>query len=422
MGKLVEKGLKRLIERPGRYADGDGLYFKTIGQGRAYWTYRYTVAGKGREMSLGPYPEVSLEQARIKHLRLVADVRENIDPLGKRAARGFDKRSGKAITAMVASDSANPTFGEIALSHVEMNEGAWRSRKHRAQWRQSLTQYCLPIWSRPVDQVTTADVLAVLRPMWAAKPETASRLRGRIEKVLNAARVLGHIPEDKANPARWKDHLDGILAPPKKLGARGNHAAMAYEDVPAFMQRLRASDSMTALALEFVILTATRTNETLGARWREIDLVKAVWTIPKERMKINEEFEVPLSDRAIAILAEARSRARKEPEPDSFVFFGMRPKKPLSHTVMSLLIRKLGATCTVHGFRTSFRTWCSEVAHAEFEVAEAALSHRVGSSVSRAYNRTTMTERRRPLMAAWERYVGGEVDTNVVSLRQAATA
>jgi integrase len=250
-------------------------------------------------------------------------------------------------------------------------------------------------------------------------PETASRLRGRIQTVIEAAQALGHIAEDKANPARWKGHLDHLLATPKKLGVRGHHKAMPYDQLPEFVNRLRASDNMAALALEFLIVTATRTSETINATWQEFDLQAAVWSIPPGRMKTNDAFSVPLSARALAILAEARRAARKEPTPDSFVFLGARPRQPLSSMTLAMLMRRMGADATPHGFRTSFRTWASDVAHTPFEVAEAALSHSVGSAVSRAYARSDMLERRRPLMESWSRYVDGEADGTVVPLKRA---
>jgi integrase len=319
-------------------------------------------------------------------------------------------------------DSRRPpstaTFGDMADAHVQTHETTWRNAKHRYQWRQTLTDYCGPIRGLPVDQIGTADVLAVLKPLWSRAPETASRLRGRIESVIDAARALNHIPEDKANPARWKGHLDKLLPKPAKL-SRGHQKALPYADVPEFVASLRASSNMAALALEFLILTAARTNETLGAQWREVDLVNAIWTIPPDRMKTGDAFSVPLSERAVAILADARRAARKEPTADSFVFPGVIPKKPLSNMALAMLLRRMGVEATAHGFRTSFRTWCSDVAHVPFEVAEARLSHRIGSAVSRAYARSDMLERRRPVMAAWQGYIDGKDAANVVQLNRA---
>ena len=220
-------------------------------------------------MSLGPYPELGLGEARRKHAELRAQVLNGIDPLA-------DKQGAKRSAAA----SGVPSFGAVADDYVETHESAWRSIKHRQQWRTTLTEYCQPIWSKPIDRIATADVLACLKPVWSRAPETGSRLRGRIETVIDAARALGHVPEDKANPARWKGHLDKLLPKRNKLAQDNHHKALPYANVAEVVKRLRASDSMTSLALEFVILTATRTSETLGARWQEFDLAKATWTIP----------------------------------------------------------------------------------------------------------------------------------------------
>ena len=406
MGKLYPQGLKGLIEKPDRYPDGQGLFFKTLGQGRAYWTYRYRSGGKERETSIGPYPEITLEQARIKHAELRAMVLKGIDPVA-------DRRNARTAAAAKADV---PTFGAMADQYIAAHEAGWRNPKHRWQWRQTLTTYAAPIRDMPVDQIDAKAVLRVLEPIWNDIPESASRLRGRIEAILAAAQVAGWIDPDKPNPARWKNWLDHMLPKPKKLGVRGHHKALAYADVPALMARLAETSGVAGKALQFLILTATRTGETLGARWDEIDRDAAVWSIPKERMKTGDEFSVPLSDRAVAILAEARQAARKPPTGDSFVFFGVIPKRPLSNMALSMLLRRMNVDVTVHGFRTSFRTWCSDVAHAEFEVAEMCLSHRVGNDVSRSYNRTDMLERRRPLMQSWCDFVMGKSDAKVVPL------
>lgn len=375
--------LKGLLKKPGRHPDGQakGLYFRVVGDGKAYWVYRFRISGIEREMSLGPYPELKLDEARAKHAELRAMVLNKIDPLaGRRGAKP------------VATSSTKPTFGEMADKYVATHEGGWRNSKHRWQWTQTLTQYCGPICHKAVDEIGTDDILAVLTPLWSSRSVTASRLRGRIERVLNAARALGHIDRERANPARWKGHLDELLAKPQKL-TRGHHKAMTYADTPAFVASLRAMNSTAALALEFLILTATRSGETLGARWDEIDLRSAVWTVPKERTKTNEAFSIPLSDQALVIIQKLEAGRGKNPH----VFPG-RPQRPLSNMALAMLLRRLEIDVTAHGFRTSFRTWCSEVAHVEFELAELCLSHRIGSAVSRAYNRTTMTERRRPIM------------------------
>ena len=388
MTKLTPQGLKTLLKKPGRHADGQGLFFRTLGENRAYFVYRFRLNRVEHEMSVGPYPELGLGEARRKHAELRAQVLNGINPMAK--------RNGRAATA---TPSAKPTFGVMADEFVATHEGGWRNPKHRWQWTQTLTSYCAAIRDMPVDQIGTDDILAVLKPLWTRAPVTGSRLRGRIEKVIDAARALGHIDRDRANPARWKGHLELLLPKPKKL-ARGHHKALAYAEVPAFVQRLRSEQAgnTAALALEFLILTATRSGETLKATWDEIE--NDTWTIPKERMKINAIFDVPLSDRALDIL-RALDEANRGKNP--FVFAG-RPMRPLSNMALAMLLRRMGVDFTVHGFRTSFRTWCSDVAHVEFEIAEQCLSHRVGSDVSRSYNRTTMLERRRPTMQMWSEF------------------
>ena len=404
-GKLTARGVESLSRRRGRYGDGDGLFLRVLDPGRrVYWTYRYTLNGRERETSLGSFPELSLADARAKHAALRKSVvTDKSDPLAHKRA------------AIAPTPSMKPTFGVMADEFVATHEGGWRNPKHRWQWTQTLTSYCAPIRDMPVDQIGTDDVLAVLKPLWTRAPVTGSRLRGRIEKIIDAARALGHIDRDRANPARWKGHLELLLPKPKKL-ARGHHKALAYADTPAFVQRLRSvqAGNAAALALEFLILTATRTGETLNATWDEINFDAATWTVPKERMKINAIFDVPLSDRALDILRALEANRGKNP----FVFAG-RPQRPLSNMALAMLLRRMGVDFTVHGFRTSFRTWCSDVAHAEFEVAEQCLSHRVGNDVSRSYNRTSMLERRRPIMTAWANFVCPSDADNVVPLRAA---
>ena len=304
MTKLTPPSLRTLLKKPGRHSDGQGLFFRILGDAKAYWVYRFRINGREREMSLGPYPELGLGEARRKHAELRAQVLNGIDPL---ADKQGDKRSAAA--------SGVPSFGAVADDYVETHESAWRSTKHRQQWRTTLNQYCQPIWAKPVDQIVTADVLACLKPVWSRALETGSRLRGRIETVIDAARALGHVPEDKANPARWKGHLDKLLPKRNKLAQDNHHKALPYANVAEVVKRLRASDSMTSLALEFDILTATRTSETLGARWQEFDLEVATWSIPAARMKAGRDHSVPLSNRAVQIVREARRRAQRSRSP-----------------------------------------------------------------------------------------------------------
>jgi hypothetical protein len=282
MGKLTQRAVMALAKKPGRHGDGDGLVLRVLDSNRAYWTYRYGNEGKEREMSLGPYPEITLAEARAKQAGLRASVvKDKVDPLA-------NKRHDKAD----AIAQATPTFGQIADDYITAHEGGWRNAKHREQWRMTLARYCAPIRDMPVDAVDTAAVLTVLTPIWNRAPETASRLRGRIEAILDASRVLGHVDTNRANPARWKGHLQKVLPKPRKL-TRGHHAAMPYRDVPAFVARLRENPTAANKALEYTILNASRSSEVRGAKWEEVDFRTATWTIPASRMKAERENRAP---------------------------------------------------------------------------------------------------------------------------------
>jgi integrase len=402
MGKLNPQNLKGLIERPGRYPDGQGLFFKTLGLGRAYWTYRYRSGGKEHETSLGPYPELSLEQARIKHAELRAMVLKGIDPVG-------DKRNAKDA---VAAKADVPTFGQCADQYIAAHESGWKNPKHRQQWRMTLGQYCAPIRNLSVDQIDAKAVLRVLEPKWRDAPETMSRLRGRIEVILASAQVAGWIDPDKPNPARWKNWLDHMLPPPKKIGSRGHHAAMPYTDLPAFWTKLSETPGVAAKALMFTILTCARTSETLGMTWDEVSFASAVWRVPGERMKMDKPHDVPLSEQALRLLGDQMAGRGKNP----FVF-PSRPRQPLSGMAMAMAMRRMGAgEFTVHGMRSAARSWMADNG-VEFELAEACLAHVVGNSVVQAYQRSSMLERRRPLMEDWAKFLSGETGDKVVHLK-----
>lgn len=410
MGKLSNAlnhaGLAKLMKDPGRHGDGAGLYFRVVDKTKAYWAYRYRADGREREISIGPYPEVSLAAARLKHEALRAKVRlDKADPLAL-------KRAEKVAATPAPS---KPTFGQVADAHVMSHEASWRNDKHRAQWGMTLTKYCAPIRNTPVDEIDTGAVLKVLKPLWTRAPETASRLRGRIEAVLNAARALDHIDADKANPARWKGHLDQLLPNPKTIGERGNHAAMPYADVPAFMAKLKDAPGTAAKALAFAILTAARSGEVFKATWGEIDLEGGVWTVPKERMKAKREHRVPLNAPALAILRE-RLEARTKDHP--YVFPGARQRRPLSVMALTMAMRRLGAgQFTPHGFRSAFRDWAGDETAFPREVAEAALAHAVGDETERAYRRGDALMKRRDLMIAWADWLEGkEAASKVVSI------
>jgi integrase len=401
MAKLTQASLRALIRNPGRHSDGGGLYFRVLGAGKAYFVYRYRIGGRERETSLGPFPELTLAEAREKHAALRKRVKvDKADPVADR------KAAAKAV-----QPSAVPTFGQMADAYIETHEGVWRNPKHRRQWVKTLGEYSAKIRDLPVDEVKTADVLSVLKPIWNDIPESASRLRGRIQSVLEAAQALGHIHEDRANPARWKGHLDHLLPKPGKL-TRGHQKALPYGDVPEFVARLAATRNTAAKALIFTILTAARTSETLGMTWDEIDSQNAIWNVPAARMKMQKPHAVPLSDAALAILRAQETAQGKNP----FVFPGGRPRQPLSAMAMAMLLRRIGVAATVHGFRSSFRMWAGDVAHIPFEVAEQCLAHAIGNETSQSYNRGDMLERRRPVMQSWCAYVTGKANTKVVAI------
>ncbi len=338
-------------------------------------------------MGLGSAGSVPLAKAR----ELAAACRSEL-PAGRNP---LQQRQDQQKAQRVAQGSRK-TFGEVADDFIASKSLEWRNAKHLAQWKMTLDVYAGPLRSMPVAEITTEHILAVMQPIWLEKPETASRTRGRIEAVLDAARTRGLIHENAANPARWRGHLDHLLPKRQKL-TRGHHAAMLFDDVPAFVARLRKRDAMAALAVEFTILTAARSGEVLGATWSEIDLKGGVWTLPPARMKASRQHRVPLSARALEILHELYANRVSE-----FVFPGQKPNRPLSPTAMQMVLRRMGVTdITVHGFRSSFRDWCGEMTDSPREVAEAALAHVSGDATERAYRRGDALEKRRELMQRW---------------------
>lgn len=398
------KGIHRLsdtraanIKEPGLHADGGGLYLSVRKSGGRSWAYIYQWQGKRREMGLGPISSTSLTLARQKATAARELLAAGHDPLNPPSADVL--AAGRVVT-----------FGQAADALLKALEPSFENPKHRQQWRNTLTDYCKVIWDKPVADVDTSDVVGVLTPIWHEIPETAKRLRGRMERVLDASRVKGERTGE--NPARWKGHLEALLPKNKKKHEVKHHAAMPYDEVPAFIPLLKARLSMAARALEFLILTAGRTGEVLGARWREIDLDAKVWTVPPERMKMRVEHRVPLTDPAVTVLEAMKVFGTK---PDEFVFPGDKvgPEKesqPLSNMVMAMLLRRMKLDhYTPHGFRSTFRDWAGEVTEFPREVAEAALAHAVGDEVERAYRRGDALAKRRKLMEAWADYVMSKV-------------
>jgi integrase len=399
-GKEKLSALAVATAKPGRYCDGRGLWLRVLKSSAASWLFRFSFDGSVTEMGLGSYPAVSLTEAREARDGWRKVLQSGKNPIEAR-------REAKRIVA------GKPTFGECADDLLAAKATEWRSEKHRAQWAMTLTEYAKPLRVMPVDQVDTDAVLAVLTPLWQATRETASRLRGRIEAVLDAARVKGHIARNEPNPARWRGHLDKALAKRQKL-ARSHHAAMVYSDVPEFIGRLRGCKGTAALALEFTILTAARTGEVLGAHWAEFDLVAKVWTVPASRMKAGHEHRVPLSDRVLAILERLAELAT-----DDLVFSGQRRGLPLGAMAMRRLAKRLDAMGTIHGFRSSFRDWAGEATSFPREIAEQSLAHATGGAVEAAYRRGDFPERRRPLMEAWASYCDPGAGGNVIPIRAA---
>ncbi len=386
----------KALKKPGRHSDGDGLYLNISKAGSKSWVFMWTRNDVRREMGLGSYPRVSLAAARAKAEECHSFIEAGKDPIAER-----DKE-------------AVPIFAECVEIFLATKASEWQNAKHRAQWRMTLTEYCKPISAMKISEISTNDVLKVLNPIWQDRQETASRLRGRIERVLDFAKVKGWRTGE--NPALWRGNLKNVLPARQKL-SRSHHAAMDYVDVPAFLKRVSNADAMPARALEFLILTAARTGEVLGTQWSEIDFARAIWTAPAARMKAKETHRVPLSDRAIEIL-----QTLNETRVSDFVFPGQRPNRPLSAMSMPMLLRRLKVEdATVHGFRSSFRDWCGEETHFPREIAEAALAHKIGNEVERAYRRGDALEKRRKLMQAWADYCASTDSGNVVPIRHVSS-
>lgn len=350
-------------------------------------------------MGLGSLSAVSLAKARELAAEYRALVAAGRDPIEEAKACKVERRSV-------------PTFGDVAERYIESKSPEWRNAKHIAQWRMTLREYAALLWSKPVDVIVTEDVLAVLQPLWQSKSETASRLRGRIEHVLDAARASGCRAGE--NPARWRGHLDKLL-PKRTVLSRGHHAAMPFEEVPGFVARLRKRNAVAALALEFSILTAARSGEVLGAKWSEIDFTAGVWTVPAARMKAGRTHRVPLSDRAVALLREIEGVRGGD-----FVFPGRAPGHPLSVMALEMVLRRLGMReVTVHGFRSAFRDWAGEATDFPREVAEAALAHVIGDKAEQAYRRGDALAKRRLMMEAWAAFLDREGGVKVIGFDHA---
>jgi integrase len=397
--------------KPGRYSDGGGLGLLVYRNGSRSWFFRYMLRGQLREMGLGSFHAVPLREAR----RMAADFRllksQGIDPI--------DDRRGKwraAEEAKAEAERAGITFRQCAETYIEAYRHSWTNDKHAAQWTSSLETYVYPTLGDTSAQAVDTDiVLKVLDPLAATKPSTAARLRGRIENILDWAKAKGHRTGE--NPARWRGHIEIMLPRLAKSKVVQHHKALPYREIKGFMAKLAEQDCMTARALELLILTATRTSETLLARWQEIDLDVGIWTVPAERMKARKEHRIPLSTAARDMLDNLPR------DPDSaFVFPGAKRGKPLCHIALLSLLRRMGYArdITPHGFRSTFRDWAAEQTNHSQDVAEMALAHTISNKVEAAYRRGDLFEKRKALMEDWSRYCIGIEPDNIVPLRRSA--
>jgi integrase len=377
------------LTRPGRYAVGDGAYLQISEWGTKAWIFRYRRDGKAHHMGLGPVSLVTLAEAREKAREARRALLDGADPLTARRER-------KAAARLQAAKGM--TFKACAERMIASHATAWKSPKHRAQWEATLATYVYPVFGDlSVAAIDTALVTRALEPIWSSKPETAGRVRGRIEAVLDWAKARGY--REGENPARWRGHLDKLLPNRRKVRGVRNHPAIPYAELPAFMAELRERESISARALEFTILTAARTGEVIGTNWSEIDLKGAVWVVPAGRMKGGKEHRVPLSGRAVELLASL-------PREADFVFMGSRVGMPIGNMAMLRLMRsmKSGSGYVPHGFRSTFRDWAAETTAYPSEVVEMALAHAIESKVEAAYRRGDLFEKRRRLMAEWAKF------------------
>ncbi|MBX9452037.1 MAG: integrase arm-type DNA-binding domain-containing protein [Mesorhizobium sp.] len=387
--KLSESNLKRL-DKPGVYGDGDGLWLRVRKGGSRQWFFIYKRAGQRTEIGLGGYGQgtapVSLSLAR-----------EKADAIRDKLARGEDPRSEKKPARVI-------TFEDCMDGLLKAKADDWTNDKHRAQWEMTLREYAKPLHPLPIASIVIGDVKECLLPHWQERPETADRLRSRIQAVIDYG--IAHGWRSAGNPARWKGLLDKVMPARKKL-QRGHHAALAYADAPKMMAKLRQSSGTAARAVEFITLTAARTGEARNATFDEIDEEAGTWTVPADRMKAGKEHIVPLSDRALAIVEVMRQQAT-----GSLIFGGGVDGRPISDTAMTKALRLASPdkAATLHGLRSMFRDWAGEETDFPREIAEWSLAHQVGNAVERAYRRGDALEKRRELMAEWASYLAAATE------------
>ncbi|MGB9153136.1 MAG: integrase arm-type DNA-binding domain-containing protein [Alphaproteobacteria bacterium] len=388
------------IKQKGLYSDGGGLYLRVKDSGGKFWVLRYMLDGKAREMGLGALHALTLAEARDKAADCRKQLASKIDPIATR---------DDAQTQKKVDNAKAKTFKECAQAYIEAHEKSWRNAKHVQQWGNTLATYAYPIMGDlPVQNIDLALITAVLEQkkkafgkketLWTARPETASRLRGRLEVILDWAATREYRKGE--NPARWRGHLENLLPKRARVQRIKHQPALPYEKIGDFMSTLKGQEGTAAKAMMFTILTACRTSEAIGATWGEIDLAKGVWVIPADRIKAGREHRVPLS-KAVVELLESLGEIRNK----GFVFTGYKPSKPLSNMAMLALLRRMKRRdITVHGFRSSFRDWTAEQTNFPREVAEAALAHAVGDKVEAAYRRSDLFDKRRLMMDEWARY------------------
>ena len=404
IGKLTALAVDK-AKRRGYYGDGGGLFLQVSASGSKSWVFRFKEADKLHEMGLGATHTIGLAEAREKarecrRLRL-----DGIDPIEAR----------KIARAQARLDAAKAvSFKDCAERYITSHGAGWRSPTHAAQWPSTLRIYVYPVFgSLPVQGIDVGLVLKVLEPIWSVKPETASRVRGRIESVLDWGTARGYRQGD--NPARWRGHLENLLPGKLKVRRVKHHAALPYAEIGDFIAQLKSQEGVGARAFEFTILTAARTGEVIGATWSEMNIAEQLWVVPAERMKSGKEHRVPLSEAPLAILEQMQAIRQGD-----FVFPGGKARLPISNMAMMMTLRRMGrGDLTVHGFRSSFRDWAAERTDFPSEVAEMALAHAVSSKVEAAYRRGDLFQKRRQLMDTWSRFCTVSAPAAVASIAAA---
>jgi integrase len=413
MGRATNKLSVKFTEKdnlkPGLYGDGGGLYLQVSDFKTKAWVFRYMMAGRARKMGLGDFELVALKDARKKRDAAYALVVDGVDPIDTRKARKAEQAAEQAKAL---------TFKECAEGYIAAHKSGWKSDKHAGQWQATLETYAYPvIGNLPVQMVETAHVMKIIEPIWQTKTETANRVRGRIEKILDRAKALKLRKGE--NPAAWRGHLDQLLPKKSQVAPVENFPALPYSELPAFMAKLRAKEGVSARALEFTILTVARTGDTIGATRREINKTEKLWTVPAARVKGKKgarkrDHVVPLTKQALAALDAV-------PREADFVFPGGKEGAGLSNAAMSELLKGMGYSpeyATVHGFRSTFKDWCGDLTAYPNEMSEMAMAHTVDDKVEAAYRRSDMREKRRRMMADWAAYCDGRAigGINVVKI------